>query len=96
MTALAILGSATSTSLMSRGRSITTDLPIPSGTKRELASLPTSWITGGVRESAAGARPVAANPNAMSTAISNVMRISVELPMVSFLIVLVISPWSWW
>src|ERR1700730_11569561 len=32
--ALAIFGSATSTSLMSRGRSITTDLPMPSARKR--------------------------------------------------------------
>jgi hypothetical protein len=31
---LAIFGSATSTSLMSRGKSITIDLPTPSGRKR--------------------------------------------------------------
>src|SRR5690349_19774156 len=43
-TALAILGSATSTSLVSRGRSITTDLPIPSWTKREDESEPTTRI----------------------------------------------------
>src|SRR5690349_6194327 len=34
MTAFAILGSATSTSLTSRGRSTTTDLPMPSDRKR--------------------------------------------------------------
>src|SRR3954452_22122373 len=39
-TALANFGSATSTSLMSRGRSITTDFPMPSCTKRELESEP--------------------------------------------------------
>src|SRR5271156_1043164 len=37
MTALAILGSATRTSLTSRGRSITTDLPMPSARKRVFA-----------------------------------------------------------
>ena len=60
-TALAILGSATKTSLMSAGRSIATDLPTPSGTKRELASLDVIFNTGtrefntGTRESAAPA-----------------------------------------
>src|SRR5213079_3131931 len=43
-TALANFGSATSTSLMSRGRSITTDLPMPSCTKRDEESEPTTWI----------------------------------------------------
>jgi len=42
MTALANFGSATSTSFTSRGRSITTDLPMPSCTKRELESEPTT------------------------------------------------------
>jgi len=37
MIAFAILGSATRTSLASRGRSMTTDLPMPSGRKRDFA-----------------------------------------------------------
>jgi len=44
MTALAIFGSAMRTSLMSRGKSITTDFPTPSGMKREFRSLPTTSI----------------------------------------------------
>src|SRR5262249_43802786 len=86
ITALAVVGSATSTSLMSRGSSITTDLPTPSGTKREVASPATSWITG-TDGSAAGAMPAAANPSAMIAATSSVVRISVafaiKVPLVS-------------
>src|ERR1700748_973180 len=65
MTALATLGSATSTSLTSRGRSTTTDLPTPSAMKREpwpLAEIVIGWGSlaatgGGMRsiESAAAA-----------------------------------------
>src|SRR5215472_7453417 len=44
-TALAILGAETSTSLMSAGRSTTTDLPTPSATNREVAS-PAAVCTG--------------------------------------------------
>src|SRR5712692_2522260 len=80
MTALAIFGSATSTSLMSRGRSITTDVPIPSGTNWEPLSLAATWITG-ARGSAAGARPVAANPKAVINATSSAVRISDVFPM---------------
>src|ERR1700729_1081196 len=39
MTALAILGSATSTSLASRGRSTIMDLPTPSARKRSLTGM---------------------------------------------------------
>src|SRR5262249_43970293 len=109
MTALAKLGSPTSTSLTSRGRSITTDLPIPSGTNWELASLPTTLITAApcslgiagagtaaepgagagvrTRASAAGARPVAASPNAVINATSRAVRISDMFPMIGPLIV---------
>src|SRR6185312_16122426 len=51
-TALAMAGSATSTSLMSAGRSMATDFPIPSGMKRDVASLAATWTTG-TRASAA-------------------------------------------
>src|ERR1700722_8527114 len=44
MMALAIDGSATSTSLMSRGRSITTDLPTPIATCLATTSLEEIWI----------------------------------------------------
>jgi hypothetical protein len=47
ITALAILGSDTSTSLMSPGRSTTTDLPTPSGTKFEPNSEATTFTGGG-------------------------------------------------
>src|SRR5262245_59809970 len=52
---------------MSRGRSITTDLPTPSGTKRELLSPATSWMIG-VPCSAAGVCPDAMSPNVKITA----------------------------
>ena len=81
---MAIFGSATSTSLMSRGMSITTDLPIPSGTNWESASLAATWITGGeprtMRGSAAGARPVAASPKAAIRAASSAVWISDVFP----------------
>src|SRR5580704_9666926 len=43
MTALATVGSATSTSLMSRAMSITTDLPTPIATERAPTSLAVIW-----------------------------------------------------
>ena len=85
---------------MSRGRSITTDLPTPSGTNWELASLPTILITcargspAAAGGSAAGARPVAAKPKAVSKATSKAVRISDVFPIVGPLIVTFIS-WSW-
>src|SRR5882762_11242084 len=60
---------------MSRGRSITTDLPTPRGTKREVLSPATSWMTG-VPCSAAGVCTVAMNPNAMIAAAICMVRIS--------------------
>jgi hypothetical protein len=59
--------------------SITTDLPIPSGTNWEPLSLAATWITG-PRGSAAGARPVAASPNAVIKASSSAVRISDVFP----------------
>src|SRR5262249_35519997 len=88
-----MLGSQTSTSLMSRGRSITTDLPPPSGRNWELASPPTTVITGvrapfpGTGGSAAGAWPVAASPKAAINATSNATRMSDVFPMSGPLIV---------
>src|SRR5437588_12756749 len=79
-------GSATSTSLMSRGRSMTTDLPTPRGTKRALASLPTSSITGRF-PSAAGDWCRAARKDAMVAMTSSVVRISVGFDIVVSLIV---------
>src|ERR1700737_4777983 len=85
MTALAILGSATSTSLMSRGRSMTTDLPTPSGTNCEAASLATTLIAGArgspnIGGSAAGAQPVSARPIAAIKPKSSAVRISELFP----------------
>src|SRR3977135_1078897 len=74
--ALAIFGSEINTSLMSRGRSITTDLPIPSRTKREVASLPTTWITASCGLAAA-ALSALATQSAAITGTSDAMPISV-------------------
>src|SRR5215470_10252597 len=60
---------------MSRGRSITTDLPTPRGTKREVLSPATSWMTC-VPCSAAGVCPEAMNPNAKIIAVICMVRIS--------------------
>src|SRR3982074_2867691 len=95
MTALAILGSAISTSLMSRGRSITTDLPTPSGMKREFRSLPTTSmplapVAGALtlpgRGSPAGGGSIATIPNVAINAASEVVRISVALVMLRSLV----------
>jgi len=51
MTALAILGSATSTSFTSRGRSTTTDLPTPSERKRVLTEPRAEVVTESFPES---------------------------------------------
>src|ERR1700684_4617161 len=79
MTALAIFGSATSTSLTSRGRSRTTDLPTPSGTKREVASL-AAIATTGTRGSLGAGPPattgVTTPPNAPNRATKLTERIS--------------------
>ena len=81
-TALAIFGSATSTSLMSRGRSITTDLPTPSGTNAR-AGLAADDLDhrrarlGRARRRAAGA----ASPTPARNAASEAVRISVVFPM---------------
>src|SRR5579875_2214506 len=53
MTALAILGSATSTSLMSAGRSSAMDLPTPRATKCDPASLAARRAAGAGRSAAA-------------------------------------------
>jgi hypothetical protein len=61
--------------LTSRGRSITTDFPTPSATKREPESLAATWITCW-RMSLAGERPVTVSPNARIIDTSKVARIS--------------------
>src|SRR5437879_6471355 len=84
MIALANLGSATSTSFTSRGRSTTMDFPMPSGTKRALASLLTSRRTGSAA-SVAGAR-VAAQSEDAAIAANNAVLVSVRCAIVGFLV----------
>src|SRR5215471_10848595 len=60
---------------MSRGRSITTDLPTPRGIKREVLSPATNWMAG-VLCSAAGVCPAAMNPNAKIMTAICMVRIS--------------------
>src|ERR1700694_5177176 len=90
MTALAILGSAISTSLMSRGKSITTDFPIPSGMKRAFRSLPTTSIPGALtapaRWSLAGVGPIATIPSVVIDAASDAVWIIVVLAMLRSLV----------
>src|SRR3954447_7700887 len=87
MTALAILGSATSTSLTSRGKSMTTDLPTPIGTKRTVASL-AAIVTTGARASVGAGAPAYAGiavlaPSAPSRAAKLTVRIRAQGDMVS-------------
>src|SRR5450432_2580884 len=92
MTALAILGSAISTSLMSRGRSITTDFPTPSGMKRAFRSLPTTSIPGAAaaaptgRWSLAEVGPIATIPSAVIDVASAAVRVSIVVAMVRSLV----------
>src|ERR1700719_651720 len=69
ITALAILGSATRTSLTSCGRSTTTDLPTPRGTKFDPNSEATTFTPAAGASS--GTR-CAATANSLATATSNV------------------------
>src|ERR1700684_365859 len=96
MTAFAIFGSATSTSLTSRGRSMITDLPTPSARKRvfggTLGMLET--VAGAVSLSvpAAGARPeisaMAAAEN--DKALMSKVWIDVRLPLLAIFFVLLV------
>src|SRR3954451_13616485 len=85
MTALAVVGSATSTSLTSRGRSTTTDFPMPSGTNRELASLLTRRMMGATA-SAASMRVGAVIQDAATTAANKAVRVCVRCAIVVSLI----------
>ena len=91
---------------MSRGRSRTTDLPMPSGTKREFWSLPTTWITGApfsigicasigarglTRRSAAAAKLTSAVPAMAISAAADAVRINVL-----FAIMFVLFTVGWW
>src|SRR5215218_4987739 len=79
MTALANFGSATRTSLMSRGRSITTDLPMPSCTNREDESEPTTWIDPLCAGTPIGSAANAAAKEAASTAIPSAARFKLRV-----------------
>src|SRR5579864_5496685 len=68
---------------MSAGRSMTTDLPMPSGMKREVASLAATWITG-TRASAATVGADGARPAPETSAASAVARIEVLMAMSRF------------
>src|SRR5262249_8197618 len=86
MTALAVVGSATSTSLTSRGSSMTTDFPTPSGTKRELASLLTRRMTD-AGASAAGTLVCAAGHDPAIATANNAAFFSVDCAIVVSLFV---------
>src|SRR5271169_293980 len=68
---------------MSAGRSMATDLPIPSGTKREVPSLAATLSTG-TRASAASDRAGGAKPAATTRAASAATRIEVLMAMSPF------------
>src|ERR1700704_6240336 len=85
MTALAVVGSATSTSLTSRGSSTTTDFPMPSGTKRELASLLTRRMMGATA-SVASTQVGAVIQDAATTAANKAVRVCVRCAIVVSLI----------
>src|SRR6516165_10289618 len=70
MIAFAILGSATRTSLASRGRSMTTDLPMPSGRKRDFAG-PTVATPDANEESSAARTCTGDEPPAMASRAEN-------------------------
>ena len=70
MIAFAILGSATRTSLASRGRSMTTDLPMPSGRKRDFAG-PTVATPDTDEESSAARICTGDKPHAMASRVEN-------------------------
>src|SRR5262245_32255492 len=78
-----MVGSATSTSFASRGRSMITALPMPSETGRAVASLVITEITG-VRSSAMAGCAVEEASTARAVAIANV-RIRVSFAMKRFL-----------
>ena len=71
MTTLAIVGSATRTSLMSRGRSMTRDLLTPSATECDETSLAAIWMVciGGERSAGASPATLACQGTSHDTAI---------------------------
>ncbi len=88
--------------LMSAGRSMATDLPMPSGMNRDVASLAATWMTGTCCGSAAVAGAIGANPAQASNAASDAPRINaliVKSPLVSMSPTSprsFIAVWSWY
>jgi hypothetical protein len=82
ITALAIFGSATSTSLTSRARSTTTDLPTPSGIKFEPNSDATTFTppAAGSRGAAAPSGAAASANGAINSAAARSVRLAIACP----------------
>src|SRR5271154_2711081 len=94
MTALAIFGSATRTSLTSRGKSTIADLPMPSERKRVFGGmLEVAAGASSLSAAAAGARPgMSASAIAENdTALINKVRIEGRLPLLAIFCVLLVT-----
>src|SRR4051812_45187179 len=63
---------------MSPGKSIAIDLPMPSGTKREVASLAATWITG-TRASAAMTLVIGVIADAASITVRKAVRVQLAI-----------------